>query len=58
VSRVARAQATQRGRAASRVSPEQYSYVKNDLRLIAILAGAMFLFMIILHFVLPAVLPQ
>jgi hypothetical protein len=32
--------------------------VKNDLRLIAILAGGMFLFMIILHFVLPAVLPQ
>ena|SRR5215469_2420923 len=58
VSRVARAQATQRGRAAGQVSPEQYSYVKNDLRLIAILAGAMFLFMIILHFVLPAILPQ
>jgi hypothetical protein len=58
VNRVARAQASQRARAAGQVSPEQYSYVKYDLRLIAILASAMFLFMIILHFLLPIWLPQ
>ena len=56
--RLARAQATQRARAANAVSPEQYSYVKYDLRLIGILAAAMFLFMIILHFLLPVFLPQ
>jgi hypothetical protein len=32
--------------------------VKYDLRLIGILAGAMFLFMVILHFLLPVFLPQ
>jgi hypothetical protein len=58
VNRVARAQASQRARAAGQVSPEQYSYVKHDLRLIGILAAAMFLFMVILHFLLPVFLPQ
>jgi hypothetical protein len=58
VNRVARAQASQRARAAGQVSPEQYSYVRNDLRLIGILAAAMFLFMVILHFLLPFWLPQ
>jgi hypothetical protein len=58
VNRVARAQASQRVRTAGQVSPEQYSYVKYDLRLIGILAAAMFLFMIILHFLLPVFLPQ
>jgi hypothetical protein len=58
VNRIARAQASQRARAAGQVSPEQYSYVKYDLRLIGVLAAAMFLFMIILHFLLPVFLPQ
>jgi hypothetical protein len=58
VNRVARAQASQRARAAGQVSPEQYSYVKYDLRLIGILAASMFLFMVILHFLLPVFLPQ
>ncbi len=53
VSRVARAQASQRARLASQISPRQYAYVRDDLRLIGILAASMFLFIIILHFVLP-----
>ena len=36
----------------------QYGYVKDDLRLIAILAASMFLVIIILHFLLPIWLPQ
>jgi hypothetical protein len=56
--RVARAQTSQRVRTVSRVSPEQYSYVKNDLRLIGIIAACMFTAIIILSFVLPRVLPQ
>ena len=58
VNRVARAQASQRARTANHVSPEQYSYVKDDLRLIAILAGSMFVIIIILHFMLPIWLQQ
>lgn len=58
VNRVARAQASQRVRTANRVSPEQYGYVKDDLRLIAILAASMFAVIIILHFLLPLWLPQ
>jgi len=50
--RVARAQATQRARAAHQISAENYAYVLNDLRLTGILAAAMFLVIIILHFVL------
>ncbi|HLZ25493.1 MAG TPA: hypothetical protein VKQ30_25500 [Ktedonobacterales bacterium] len=51
-SRVARARATQRARAASIITPEHYSYVLKDLRLIAGLALAMFLIIVVLHFVL------
>lgn len=51
-SRVARARATQRARAANIITPEHYAYVLKDLRLIAALAGTMFLVIIILHFVL------
>ncbi|SRR5260221_9591123 len=50
--RLARAQATQRARAAHLISAENYAYVLNDLRLTGILAAAMFLVIIILHFVL------
>jgi hypothetical protein len=51
-SRVARAQATQRARTANLISAENYAYVLNDLRLTGMLAAAMFLVIIILHFVL------
>jgi hypothetical protein len=57
-SRVARAQTSQRVRTVSRVSPEQYSYVKNDLRFIGILAASMFAVIVVLSFVLPHLLPQ
>lgn len=50
--RVARARATQRARIANMITPEHYSYVLNDLRLIASLAAAMFVVIIVLHFVL------
>jgi len=50
--RVARAQATQRARAANLISAEHYTYVLHDLRLTGILAAAMVLVIIILHFVL------
>ncbi len=50
--RVARAQATQRARAANLIRAENYAYVLNDLRLTGILAATMFLVIIILHFVL------
>jgi hypothetical protein len=56
--RVARAQTSQRVRTVSRVSPEQYGYVKHDLRFIGILAASMFAVIIILSFVLPHLLPQ
>jgi hypothetical protein len=56
--RVARAQTSQRVRTVSRVSPEQYGYVKNDLRLIGILAACMFAVIVVLSFVLPHLLPQ
>ena len=52
--RVARARATQRARAANLINPKNYSYVRNDLKLIAGLAIAMFAVIIILHFTLPA----
>ena len=51
-SRVARARATQRARAANVITPEHYSYVLKDLRLIAALAVAMFAVIVVLHFVL------
>jgi ribosome-associated protein len=50
--RVARAQATQRARTAHLISAENYAYVLNDLRLTGILAAAMFLVIIVLHFVI------
>ncbi len=50
--RVARARATQRARTANMITPEHYSYVINDLKLIASLAAAMFMVIIVLHFVL------
>ena len=50
---VARARAVQRARAAHAISPEQYGYVRKDLRLIFSLAISMFAIIIILHFVLP-----
>lgn len=53
--RIARARATQRARAANAISPEHYSYVLGDLKLIAGVAVAMFATIIILHFVLPGV---
>ncbi len=52
--RVARARAAQRARAANLINPMNYSYVLNDLKLIAGLAVTMFAVIIILHFVLPA----
>lgn len=51
--RVARAKALQRARAANFVTPEHYSYVIRDLKLIAVLACLMFATLIVLHFVLP-----
>jgi hypothetical protein len=56
--RTSRAQSNQRARAVNRVSPEQYSYVKNDLKLIASLAAFMFAIIVGLHFLLPLLLPQ
>jgi hypothetical protein len=50
--KVARAREMQRARAANLITPEHYAYVKNDLRLTAILAAVMFSVIIILHFVL------
>lgn len=50
--RVARARATQRARIANMITPEHYSYVLNDLKLIAALAVSMFAVIIVLHFVL------
>jgi hypothetical protein len=41
-------------RPANLITAEHYAYVRNDLRIIAALAGAMFLVIIILHFVLPS----
>jgi len=58
MARTQRSQANQRARAVSHISPEQYGYVKSDLKLIATLAGSMFAIIIVLHFVLPMVLPQ
>jgi hypothetical protein len=51
--RVARAKALQRARAANFVSPERYSYVIHDLKLIAVMAFLMFATLVVLHFVLP-----
>ena len=58
IDRVTRSQAAQRARLATQLSPRNYAYVRDDLRLIAILAGSMFLLIIILHFLLPLWLPQ
>jgi hypothetical protein len=44
----------QRPRGASASMAEHYAYVKNDLRLIAVLAAVMFLVIIVLHFYLPS----
>jgi hypothetical protein len=56
--RAPRAQANQRARNVSHISPEQYGYVKKDLKLIATLAASMFAIIIVLHFLLPLLLPQ
>ena len=58
INRAARNQSAQRARLSSQLSPQHYAYVKNDLRLIGILAGSMFLVIILLHFLLPIWLPQ
>jgi hypothetical protein len=50
--RIARAQATKSARAAHLISAENYAYVINDLKLTGVLAGAMFLVIIVLHFIL------
>ena len=50
--KLARAREMQRARAANLITPEHYGYVKNDLRLIGILAAFMFAIIIVLHFVL------
>lgn len=52
--RIARARAVQRARTANLVTPEHYSYVARDLKLIAVLACAMVVVLIVLHFTLPA----
>jgi hypothetical protein len=52
--RVARAKATQRARTGNVITPEHYSYVINDLKLIGTLAVLMFGAIIVLHFALPA----
>ncbi len=52
--RVARARAAQRVRVANMITPEHYSYVLGDLKLIGSLAAAMFAVIIILHFALPS----
>lgn len=51
--RAARARAVQRARAANLVTPEHFAYVIRDLRLIAVLACAMVIVLIVLHFALP-----
>jgi hypothetical protein len=52
--RVARARATQRARAVNVITPEHYSYVLNDLKLIGALALGMFAVILVLHFTLPS----
>jgi hypothetical protein len=51
-SRVARARVTQRARTANLITPEHYSYVINDLKLIAGLVISMFLVIIVLAIIL------
>jgi hypothetical protein len=51
-SRVARARATQRARQAGLISPENYSYVLQDLKMVATLAASAFAVLIALTFVL------
>jgi hypothetical protein len=51
--RVARARATQRARQAGLITPEHYSYVIGDLKLVAWLAGGAFAILIALTFFLP-----
>jgi hypothetical protein len=50
---VARARATQRARQAGLISAENYSYVVEDLKLVAWLAGGAFAILIALTFFLP-----
>jgi hypothetical protein len=51
-SRVARARVTQRARTANLITPEHYSYVIGDLKLIASLVISMFLVIIVLAIIL------
>ncbi len=51
--RLARARATQRARVANMISPEHYSYVLGDLRLILGVAAVFVVILIVLHFTLP-----
>ncbi len=51
--RLARARATQRTRAANLITPEHYKYVLTDLRLIGAVAILFAVFLIVMHFVLP-----
>lgn len=53
-SRVARARVTQRARTANLITPEHYSYVINDLKLIAGLVISMFLVIIVLAIIVHA----
>jgi len=52
--RVARARATHQARAVNVITPEHYSYVLNDLKLIGALALGMFAVILVLHFTLPS----
>ena len=51
---LARGPATQRARAVNVITPEHYSYVLNDLKLIGALALGMFAVILVLHFTLPS----
>lgn len=51
-SRVARARVTQRARTANLITPEHYSYVINDLKLIAALVISMFAVIIVLAIIM------
>lgn len=51
--RIERAKSAQRARAANLITPEHYTYVLKDMRLIGALAFVMFLVIVVLHFVLP-----
>lgn len=51
--RIERAKSARRARAANLITPEHYTYVLKDLRLIGALAVLMFTVIVVLHFVLP-----